>query len=140
MLPFPRRRVARGTPTGFVSAGQAMVYAAGMHYASTLVSMPFEVGKILLQIQWTPRPDVYARMERRRLVRQYRQDLAQIAASSSTSSHPPPRAGRADDQGFDEVFDSEPDFSDISKEETNEDEGIDQEVCIRLLSTASFLD
>lgn len=61
-LPFRRKQEAPGT---LVSAGRALVYAGGLRYASTFVSMPFEVGKILLQIQWSPRPDVYARMERR---------------------------------------------------------------------------
>ncbi|KDN44951.1 mitochondrial carrier [Tilletiaria anomala UBC 951] len=41
--------------------GKALLVAGGLQYASTLLAMPFEVGKLLLQIQWAPREDVWVK-------------------------------------------------------------------------------
>ena len=52
----------RGRQYGSVSqAGKALLVAGGLQYASTLLAMPFEVGKLLLQIQWAPRQDIWVK-------------------------------------------------------------------------------
>lgn len=94
-----------------------------MRYASTLLAMPFEVGKILLQIQWTPRPDVYERMERRRVAYQR---LTDKGPGSSTDHHSSSSGALPTDEGHQwgsldqEVFDSDSAFTD--EEDQNDDQ------------------
>ena len=39
-----------------------MLVSGALQYTSTCMAMPFEVGKLLLQVQWVPREDVWQRM------------------------------------------------------------------------------
>ena len=52
---------AQGGATGLSQAARALLVAGGFQYASTLLAMPFEVGKLLLQIQWAPREEVWVK-------------------------------------------------------------------------------
>ncbi|EST06475.1 Mitochondrial substrate/solute carrier [Kalmanozyma brasiliensis GHG001] len=38
---------------------RALVISGALQYTSTCLAMPFEVGKLLLQVQWVPRDDVW---------------------------------------------------------------------------------
>ncbi|WFD29617.1 hypothetical protein MSPP1_000627 [Malassezia sp. CBS 17886] len=49
----------RMTPGAYV---QSLVVGGILQYASTCLANPFEIGKILLQVQWTPRESVWMRM------------------------------------------------------------------------------
>ncbi|PWN41892.1 mitochondrial carrier [Ceraceosorus guamensis] len=40
-------------------AARGLVLAGALQFSSTCVAMPFEVGKLLLQIQWVPKDDVW---------------------------------------------------------------------------------
>jgi fusion and transport protein UGO1 len=37
---------------------KALVASGALQYATTAIAMPFEVGKVLLQIQWVPKDHV----------------------------------------------------------------------------------
>ncbi|CAO1630207.1 unnamed protein product [Sympodiomycopsis kandeliae] len=57
----------------------AAIMSLALQYSSTCISMPFEVGKMLLQVQWVPKDEVwksfadsYADMERQQLQQQQR--------------------------------------------------------------------
>ncbi|WFD21589.1 hypothetical protein MEQU1_000242 [Malassezia equina] len=39
-----------------------MLVSGALQYTSTCLAMPFEVGKLLLQVQWVPREDVWAKL------------------------------------------------------------------------------
>lgn len=39
---------------------RALVISGALQYTSTCLAMPFEVGKLLLQVQWVPRDDVWS--------------------------------------------------------------------------------
>lgn len=39
-----------------------LLVSGALQYTSTCMAMPFEVGKLLLQVQWVPREDVWKRM------------------------------------------------------------------------------
>jgi hypothetical protein len=47
-----------GAPS-FRDALKGLALAGALQYTSTAIAMPFEVGKLLLQIQWVPRDDVW---------------------------------------------------------------------------------
>lgn len=120
-LPFPRRR-SRDPNGGVVSAGHALLYAGGMRYASTLLAMPFEVGKILLQIQWTPRTDVYERMERWRVARQRLNPAEPESSTDPHSSSGPLPSDEGHWGSLDqEVFDSDSAFT---NEEVQDDDQV----------------
>ena len=38
---------------------RALLISGALQYTSTCIAMPFEVGKLLLQVQWVPRDDVW---------------------------------------------------------------------------------
>lgn len=40
-------------------ACMALLYSTGLQYTSTCLAMPFEVGKLLLQVQWVPKDEVW---------------------------------------------------------------------------------
>jgi fusion and transport protein UGO1 len=40
-------------------AGMALLYSTALQYTSTCLAMPFEVGKLLLQVQWVPKDEVW---------------------------------------------------------------------------------
>lgn len=44
---------------GASDMARALLVGAAFQYTSTCLAMPFEVGKLLLQIQWVPRDDVW---------------------------------------------------------------------------------
>lgn len=41
---------------------RSVAVGAALQFSSTCLAMPFEVGKLLLQVQWVPREDVWRRM------------------------------------------------------------------------------
>lgn len=45
--------------TGIKDMARALLVGAAFQYTSTCLAMPFEVGKLLLQIQWVPRDEVW---------------------------------------------------------------------------------
>ena len=47
------------TPGNFL---RGLFLSGALQFSSTCLAMPFEVGKLLLQVQWVPRQDVWARM------------------------------------------------------------------------------
>lgn len=52
--------VGGGTLAALTDAGYAALQSAALQYSMTCVAMPFEVAKLLLQIQWVPRDQVWA--------------------------------------------------------------------------------
>lgn len=44
-----------GTGINAVTLLKALTASAVLHYTSTAIAMPWEVGKLLLQVQWVPR-------------------------------------------------------------------------------------
>jgi fusion and transport protein UGO1 len=48
-----------GEGATFMDVARVMALSAGFNYASTCLAMPFEVGKLLLQVQWVPRDEVW---------------------------------------------------------------------------------
>ncbi|PWN92530.1 mitochondrial carrier [Acaromyces ingoldii] len=51
---------AAGAGTGGVKdVARALLVSGALQYSSTCLAMPFEVGKLLLQVQWVPRDDVW---------------------------------------------------------------------------------
>jgi len=62
-----------------------MLVSGALQYTSTCLAMPFEVGKLLLQVQWVPREDVWARLHEPSSVRRRTSWF-----SSSTAEHEDP--------------------------------------------------
>ncbi|SPO20217.1 related to UGO1 - outer membrane component of the mitochondrial fusion machinery [Ustilago trichophora] len=62
---------------------RALLISGALQYTSTCLAMPFEVGKLLLQVQWVPRDDVWlsitqqAALAQRRTIAKPRQAQAQ---------------------------------------------------------------
>lgn len=78
---------------------RALLVSSALQYTSTCLAMPFEVGKLLLQVQWVPRDDVWLRItQQAALDSQQRAALTQRRATSSKQQQPPPQGGHADDE------------------------------------------
>lgn len=71
------------TTVGAVVTG--MLVSGALQYTSTCLAMPFEVGKLLLQVQWVPREDVWAKLHEPSSVRRRTSWF-----SSSTAEHESP--------------------------------------------------
>lgn len=51
---------------------RALLISGALQYTSTCLAMPFEVGKLLLQVQWVPRDDVWLHITQQAAVAQRR--------------------------------------------------------------------
>ena len=49
----------RATPGAFI---KGLLVSGALQYTSTCLAMPFEIGKLLLQVQWVPREEVWRQM------------------------------------------------------------------------------
>lgn len=67
-MPSQNNRYARLDDDDLAAAAQlgslaelakAGVFSLALQYSSTCIAMPFEVGKLLLQVQWVPKDDVW---------------------------------------------------------------------------------
>lgn len=82
------------TTVGAVVTG--LLVSGALQYTSTCLAMPFEVGKLLLQVQWVPREDVWKRVQassgttlprrRKRSTSELEQDPWSDARSRSSSA------------------------------------------------------
>ncbi|KAJ9476638.1 Mitochondrial fusion and transport protein UGO1 [Pseudozyma hubeiensis] len=90
---------------------RALLISGALQYTSTCLAMPFEVGKLLLQVQWVPRDDVWlsltqqAALAQRRTIatstRQSKQPAHQSQAEEATEAweqEVSPEAGEWDDE------------------------------------------
>jgi fusion and transport protein UGO1 len=81
---------SNGTFGGQLSdATKALLLSAAFQYTSTCLAMPFEVGKLLLQIQWVPKDEVwiaFGEMERADEMKQLRSSRA-IRSEATRRAH-----------------------------------------------------
>jgi len=54
-----RLEYERATPGAFI---KGLLVSGALQYTSTCLAMPFEIGKLLLQVQWVPREEVWRQM------------------------------------------------------------------------------
>ncbi|EPQ28522.1 uncharacterized protein PFL1_03825 [Pseudozyma flocculosa PF-1] len=54
--------MAADATANFTDMARALLVSGALQYTSTCLAMPFEVGKLLLQVQWVPRDDVWVQI------------------------------------------------------------------------------
>ncbi|GAK62118.1 mitochondrial carrier [Moesziomyces antarcticus] len=59
---------------------RALLVSGALQYTSTCLAMPFEVGKLLLQVQWVPRDDVWLQVTQQAALAQRRPAIKPQAA------------------------------------------------------------
>ena len=67
---------------------RALLVSGALQYTSTCLAMPFEVGKLLLQVQWVPRDDVWLSLTQQAALAQ-RRTLTTTARQTKAPLHPP---------------------------------------------------
>lgn len=121
---------------------KASVMALALQYSSTCMAMPFEVGKLLLQVQWVPKDEVYENLAREAALQGQAGRRAPAARGKSRGSDPFRDDAAIDDEDDEDDFDSQDmapeleewrrasDANHIDSDQEDEDE----EVSLRLSS------
>lgn len=71
---------------------RALFVGGALQYTSTCLAMPFEVGKLLLQVQWVPRDDVWLSLTQQAALSQRR-----TITSSTRQAKAPPQQSQAEE-------------------------------------------
>lgn len=79
-----------GTTVGAMITG--LLVSGALQYTSTCLAMPFEVGKLLLQVQWVPREDVWAKLHEPSSARRRSSWLNSSAAAQDPWGEEPEKA------------------------------------------------
>ncbi|PWN23953.1 mitochondrial carrier [Microstroma glucosiphilum] len=86
---------------------KASVLALALQYSSTCMAMPFEVGKLLLQVQWVPKDEVYENLAREAALQGQSGRRLPAARGKSRSSDPFRDEAAIDDEDDEDDFDSQ---------------------------------
>lgn len=100
---------------------RALLISGALQYTSTCLAMPFEVGKLLLQVQWVPRDDVWLQLTQQ----------AALAQRRSITKPQQPRAPReAQNEEEPEAWEQEvaPEANEWDDEANAQDEEAEEEM------------
>lgn len=112
-------------------ASKALFLSAAFQYTSTCLAMPFEVGKLLLQIQWVPKDEVwiaFGEMEQEDEMEQMDRrggSRGRRARVRGTTEGARPIGRNEWNEGEDEDEDSLDDIAESQRQEWQDDEGDD---------------
>jgi fusion and transport protein UGO1 len=105
------------------------------------MAMPFEVGKLLLQVQWVPKDEVYENLAREAALQGQAARRAPVTRGKSRGSDPFRDDAAIDDEDDEDDFDSQDmapeleewrrasDANHIDSEEDDEDEEVSLRTC-----------